>query len=171
MGEWKASSLKPVLEAVLFAAESPVGIKELREILPEVPSMVIRSAISMLIEEYKGKDRGIEIVEVAGGYRFQTKQAFKSWVIKGLKRAPRRLGRATLETLAIIAYKQPITRAEIERIRGVDASGVLRHLLSLELIRISGRKDCPGRPLLYGTTKRFLEVFHLMPPSPFFWQT
>ena len=161
MGEWKASSLKPILEAVLFAADSPLGLKELKEIVPDAPSMVIKNALSLLMEEYRGRDKGIELVEVAQGYRFQTKEAYKDWVLKGLKKAPRRLGRAALETLAIIAYKQPITRAEIERIRGVDVSGVLRHLLSLELIRISGRKDCPGRPLLYGTTRRFLEVFHL----------
>ncbi len=161
MGEWKASSLKPILEALLFAANSPLGLKELQEIVPDAPLMVIRNALSMLMEEYKSQGKGIEIVEVAKGYRFQTKEVYKSWVIKGLKKAPRRLGRAALETLAIIAYKQPITRAEIERIRGVDVSGVLKHLLSLELIRISGRKDCPGRPLLYGTTRRFLEVFHL----------
>jgi segregation and condensation protein B len=105
--------------------------------------------------------RGIHLVEVAGGYQFRTDPRHAEWVRRLFQQKPWRLTRATLETLAIVAYKQPITRAEIEAIRGVDADSVLASLLSRKLVKIVGRKDVIGRPLLYGTTRQFLEVFGL----------
>src|SRR4029077_15122115 len=104
---------------------------------------------------------GIRLVEVAGGFQFRTAPEHAEWVRRLFQQKPWRLTRATLETLAIIAYKQPITRAEIEMIRGVDVDSVLASLLSRKLVKILGRKDVIGRPLLYGTTRQFLEVFGL----------
>ena len=158
---WNVDTLKPVVEAVLFAAHRPLGLKDLQELLPDVSRELLKRVLAALMEEYNSKERGIALVEVASGYRFQTKAQYKSWVMKANKNMPRRLSRAALETLAIVAYKQPVTKAEIEQIRGVDVSAVLRQLIEKNLIRIAGRKDVPGKPLLYGTTKRFLEVFQL----------
>ena len=106
-------------------------------------------------------DRSFTVEEVAEGFHMRTRSLYAPYILKMLRDSPTRLSRAALETLAIIAYKQPIIRQEIERIRGVDAGGVLRALLEKNLIRIMGRKAIPGRPLIYGTTRKFLEVFDL----------
>jgi len=161
MGEWTKESLVPLLEAVLFSSSKPISIKELSDAIPDAPRGLLKESLFDLIKFYNSQNRGIEIVEVANGFRLQTKKRFKKWIIRLNKKVPNRLSRAALETLAIIAYKQPITRAEIESIRGVDVSGTLRQLMAKNLIRIAGRKDVPGKPLLYATTKYFLEVFQL----------
>jgi segregation and condensation protein B len=106
-------------------------------------------------------NRAFQIVEVAGGYQFRTRPELGSWILKLKRQRGVKLSQASLEALAIIAYKQPVTRAEIEYVRGVDSGAVLRGLVEKRLLKILGRKDVPGRPLLYGTSKRFLEVFGL----------
>ncbi|MBI2061828.1 MAG: SMC-Scp complex subunit ScpB [Nitrospirae bacterium] len=120
----------------------------------------VRQALLALEEEYK-MGHGIVLTHIAGGYQFRTESSLGPWVQKFLAARPERLSRSALETLSIIAYKQPLTRAEAEHIRGVDCSGVLTTLLEKKLIRIAGKKEVPGHPLLYGTTREFLELFGL----------
>lgn len=154
-------SLKAILESLLLVADRPLGPKEFAHLLPEFKTAEIHNALRHLQAQYDNEGRGFEIREVAGGFRLQTRESLREWVLRLKRTRPARLSKAALETLAVIAYKQPVSRAEVEEIRGVDASGTLRILLDKKLIRIAGRKDVPGRPLLYGTTKRFLEVFDL----------
>ncbi len=161
MKTWTRESLKSVVEAMIFASPSPISLSKLAQAIENVSLEFIKEAISTLMDEYAKDHRGIELVQVADGYRFQTRPEYGEWVRRASRKTVQKLSRAALETLAVIAYKQPITRAEIERTRGVDSSGTIRLLLSKNLIRISGRKDVPGRPLLYRTTSRFLEVFQL----------
>ncbi len=146
------------IEAVLFAAGRAVSLKELAHIL-EVSSEEVKEALKALQEHYQ--DRGVTLREVGGGFRFETRSEFAPYIRRLKLGNPPRLSRAALETLAIVAYKQPITKAEIEAIRGVDSAGALKSLLEKGLIKIAGRKEVPGRPLLYATTRRFLEVFAL----------
>ena len=121
----------------------------------------LRATLDELQAELENGRRGVRLVEVAGGYQLRTAKVNADWVKKLLGGRPPRMGRATLETLAIIAYRQPITRAEIEAIRGVDVDGVINTLLERSLIRAVARKDVPGRPFLYGTTPEFLQLFNL----------
>jgi segregation and condensation protein B len=150
-----------ILESVLFAAGEPLNLARIAEIVPGPSRSELRDVIRELAARAERERRGIRLMEVAGGYQFRTDPAHAEWVRRLFQQKPWRLTRATLETLAIVAYKQPITRAEIEVIRGVDADSVLASLLSRKLIKIVGRKDVIGRPLLYGTTRQFLEVFGL----------
>ena len=150
-----------IVESVLFAAGEPLNLARLAEIVPGPSRPELRAAIVELAARAERERRGIRLLEVAGGYQFRTDPAHAEWVRRLFQQKPWRLTRATLETLAIVAYKQPITRAEIEAIRGVDADSVLASLLSRKLVKILGRKDVIGRPLLYGTTRQFLEVFGL----------
>ncbi len=161
MNQWTLATLQPVVEAIIFASKGPVTVSNLRKALPDAPFELIRQAIGAIELECRHENRGVELVPVAKGYRFQTKPKYKKWVMRSAKRASQRLSRAALETLAVVAYRQPVTRAEIEKIRGVDSSGTIRYLMAKNLIRISGRKDVPGRPILYATTNYFLEVFQL----------
>ncbi len=153
--------LKSVLESLLFAADGPLDIKRLSLLLEEADRADILSALNAMQSEYETEGRGFRRVEVAGGYQMRTPKENAEWIKKLYRQRPARLSRATLETLAIIAYKQPITRAEIEAIRGVDVDGVLSALLERRLVRAVARKDVPGRPFLYGTTAEFLETFNL----------
>jgi segregation and condensation protein B len=153
--------LKSVLESLLFASDGPVTIQRLVEVIEGVERGVMAGVLQELQSEYDAGGRGFRLVEVAGGYQMQTARENADWVKKLYRDRPARMGRATLETLAIIAYKQPITRAEIEAIRGVDVDGVVATLLDRRLIRIAARKDVPGRPFLYGTTPEFLQLFNL----------
>ncbi len=130
-------------------------------VLEEYERSEIQNALKKLIHEYAVRDCALEIVEVASGYQVRTRPEFASWIRRLKQQRPPRLSRSSLETLAIIAYNQPITRAEIEHIRGVDSMAVLGSLVEKQLVRILGRKDVPGRPLIYGTTPEFLEVFGL----------
>lgn len=148
---------KAILEALLFVAEEPVSLDKLGEILDAYSRREIATFLEELRASYEG--RGLQLVEVAGGYRLATRPELAPWVQKLQMAKPARLSRAALETLAIIAYRQPITRPEIEAIRGVAVDGVLKTLAERDLIRILGRKPEPGRPLLYGTSRAFLEYF------------
>lgn len=153
--------LKLIVEALLFAADKPLSALEINGWLSEETQPNIGQALKELQAEYDAMARSFVLKEVAGGYQFRTSSGYSPYVLRMLKTSPTRLSRPALETLAIIAYKQPILRQEIERLRGVDVGGILRTLLEKGLIRIMGRKSLPGRPLIYGTTKRFLEVFDL----------
>ncbi|MDZ7698873.1 MAG: SMC-Scp complex subunit ScpB [Deltaproteobacteria bacterium] len=154
-------SLKLIIEALLFASESPLTPREIHNSLPDASVADIKSALGELQSEYDAMNRSFTLKEVAQGYQIRTKSEYAPYVLKMIRSSPARLSRAAMETLAIVAYKQPIIRQEIERFRGVDVGGILRTLLEKGLIRIVGRKDLPGRPLIYGTTRRFLEVFDL----------
>jgi segregation and condensation protein B len=153
--------IKAILEAVLFVAERPLGPSELSPLLPEFSHEEIKTTLKILKYDYENEGRGLEVKEVAGGYRLQTREDLKDWILRLKRFARPRLSQASMETLAIIAYKQPVTRAEIEALRGVDSTGTIRFLLDKRLIRIAGRKETPGRPILYGTTRQFLETFEL----------
>ena len=153
--------LRSIVESLLFVAEGPLTIQRLGEVLEDVEKDDIRTVAEELRAELESNRRGVRLVEVAGGYQLRTAKVNAEWVKKLLGGRPARMGRATLETLAIIAYRQPITRAEIEAIRGVDVDGVINTLLDRSLIRAVARKDVPGRPFLYGTTTEFLQLFNL----------
>ncbi len=153
-------TLKSIIEALLFVSGKPIDLDKFKEVIGEERSK-IRDALHEMMEEYQSSAKGIEIVEVAGGYQMRTKSDFSEYIKNFFQMKPARLSRPAMETLAIIAYRQPITRSEIEYIRGVDSGGILRALLERKLIRIVGKKDVPGRPLLYGTTREFLELFGL----------
>jgi segregation and condensation protein B len=153
--------LRSIVESLLFVAEGPLTIQRLGEVLEDVEKDDIRTVAEELRAELESNRRGVRLVEVAGGYQLRTAKVNADWVKKLLGGRPARMGRATLETLAIIAYRQPITRAEIEAIRGVDVDGVINTLLDRSLIRAVARKDVPGRPFLYGTTPEFLQLFNL----------
>ena len=153
--------LELIIEALLFSSSKPLSVQEIHKNLPETPIPDIRAALTGLKEAYDAMERSFSLKEVAEGYQIRTKSVYAPYVLRMLRSSPARLSRAALETLAIIAYKQPIIRQEIEQFRGVDVGGILRTLLEKDLIRIMGRKTLPGRPLIYGTTKKFLEVFDL----------
>jgi segregation and condensation protein B len=153
--------IKPVLESLLFVSDSLIRIETLVEMLPESSKEAILEGLQRIKTEYEDSSKGVELVEVAGGYQFRTKPQWAEWV-KRLKRVKVvKLSQSALEALAIVAYRQPITRPGVEEIRGVDSGSVLRTLLERDLIKITGRKDLPGRPIIYGTTKTFLELFGL----------
>jgi segregation and condensation protein B len=154
--------LKAILEAVLFVSPEPVPVARLMSIMGTVSKAEVVQALDILAHDLDQEGRGIQLVQVAGGYRLVTKQEYGPWLKRMDKaKAAQKLSRSALESLAIIAYKQPLVRAEIEEIRGVETSGVLRTLCERKLVRIVGRKDVPGRPIMYGTTKFFLEHFGL----------
>ncbi|HSR58308.1 MAG TPA: SMC-Scp complex subunit ScpB [Candidatus Binataceae bacterium] len=153
--------LKAIIESLLFAAGEPVSLNRLAAVLDSVPKDEIRNAVGALGAEYSQGGRGLTIEEVAGGYQLRTRKEFAPHIRKLLAGKPPRLSRSLLETVAIIAYRQPVTRPEIEEVRGVDCGGVLETLLERRLIRIAGRKEAPGRPMIYATTAEFLEVFGL----------
>jgi segregation and condensation protein B len=153
--------IRSIIESLLFVADGPLTIQRLGEVLEGAEKEDVRSILDELQAELENSRRGVRLVEVAGGYQLRTAKVNADWVKKFLGGRPARMGRATLETLAIIAYRQPITRAEIEAIRGVDVDGVINTLLDRSLIRAVARKDVPGRPFLYGTTPEFLQLFNL----------
>lgn len=172
----ETAELKQVLGALLFTARKPLPASEMRQILlaaaeeqgggtrrlAQIREAEIRKSLDQMKTELANSRLGLHLVEVAGGYRFQTDAAAGPWVRHMLDLGkPTHLSRPTLETLAIIAYRQPVTRAAIEAVRGVTVDTIVRHLLELQLIRITGRSELPGRPLLYGTTQLFLEHFGL----------
>jgi len=156
-----SGDFKRIVEALLFAAEEPLRPAQIAAVLETEDRKQVEQTLAQLQQEYQEMDRAFELVEVAGGWRLRTRPEMAFWLRRLKRQQVTRLSRAALETLAIIAYKQPVLKAEIERIRGVEVSGVLRMLMEKGLVRVVGRKDLPGRPLIYGTTKRFLEVFDL----------
>jgi segregation and condensation protein B len=153
--------LVAVIESLLFAAGAPVPLSRLVEALGGASRADVVAALEALAQAYEREGRGLRVVHVAGGYQLRTPAEHGPWVRRLLGQRPPRLSRATLETLAIVAYRQPCTRVDIEAIRGVDVDAVLTTLLERRLVRIVGRKEAPGRPLLYGTTREFLELFGL----------
>lgn len=153
--------LRSVLESLLFVTEGTLTIHRMSDVLEGVEKKEILSVLGELRSEYEAAGRGFRLVEVAGGYQMRTPKENSEWVKSLYRGRPARITRATLETLAIVAYKQPVTRAEIETIRGVDVDGVLSTLMERRLVRTVARKDVPGRPFLYGTTAEFLEMFNL----------
>jgi segregation and condensation protein B len=154
--------LNKVIEALVFVSEKPLTIKQIQEVCPKAGTADIKKAIKQLMDIYNQPERGVQIIEVAGGYQFCSDPECEPYLSK-LYRTKRvfRLSAPALETLAIIAYKQPVTRAEMEFIRGVNVDGVVKNLEDRELIKPKGRKEVPGRPLLYGTTDKFLHYFGL----------
>jgi segregation and condensation protein B len=156
-----AKSLKLIVEALLFASDKPLTPKEIHAVLPEVKLPDIAGALRVLKYEYEAMGRSFVLHEVGGGFQFRSRPEYGAYILKMLQASPARLSRATMETLAIIAYKQPVLRQEIERLRGVDVGGILKTLLEKGLVKIMGRKNLPGRPLVYGTTRKFLEIFDL----------
>ena len=154
--------LKNILEALLFAADEPLTTRRLRDVLGLADANVVRRTIEALQKDYTEAHRGIQIEEIAGGFRLLSNLEYADYV-EQLHKSERktRLSPAALETLAIVAYRQPIHRADIEAIRGVQVDAVLRALQERGLVRIVGRAEVLGRPFLYGTTKRFLETFGL----------
>ena len=157
------NEMTAILEAILFASDAPLAPDKIFELVKDqgVGKTDMMTLLAELKHEYDRRQGGILLQEVAGGYQFRTRPDLASW-IKRLKSAkPGLLSPAALETLAVVAYRQPVVKAEIDLVRGVDVGGVLKGLLDRKLVRIVGRKDVPGKPILYGTTKKFLEVFNL----------
>ncbi|MCC6502219.1 MAG: SMC-Scp complex subunit ScpB [Deltaproteobacteria bacterium] len=154
-------SLKPVLESLIFAADSAISFDKLAGILEGEEKPAIKEALHELISDYRAKAGGFLLEEVAGGFQFRTNPEFAPWLRKFFKIGMQKISKAAMESLAVIAYKQPVTRGEIEAVRGVDSGGVLATLMEKRFIKIVGRKEVPGRPVVYGTTKEFLETFDL----------
>jgi segregation and condensation protein B len=157
----EGDTLKSIVESLLFVAEEPLTLHRLAEVIDGADKNEIAAALGQVRIDLETNRRGVRLVEVAGGYQLRTPKENADWVKKFLGGRPARMGRATLETLAIIAYRQPVTKAEIEAIRGVDVDGVVNTLMERNLIRPVGRKDVPGRPFLFGTTAEFLQLFNL----------
>lgn len=157
----EAQERRAILEALLLASSEPVTAARLGRVVPESSAREVREDLAALNEAYAAEGRGFRIEEVAGGYQLRTLPELAAYIQKLEPVPPLRMSRAALETLAIIAYKQPVTRAEVEHVRGVDAGPLLRGLLERRLVRIAGHREVPGRPILYATTPRFLEVFGL----------
>lgn len=155
------SEQRRIVEALILASPEPIPLARIAQIVPELEVGVAKDLINELNTAYAEQDRSFEIWEVAGGYQIRTRAEFSGYLQQLRRERPLRLSQASLETLAIIAYKQPVTRAEVEDVRGVDSGAVMKTLLDRRLVRISGHREVPGRPLLYGTSKRFLEIFGL----------
>lgn len=149
------------VEAVLFALGEPISLQRLRDALGGPELETLRGALEVLRISCERRGGGVRLVEVAGGYQLRTIPQVATWVARARAVKPLRLSKAAVETLSIVAYRQPTTRHEVERIRGVDSGGILRSLIERGLARVAGRSDDPGRPLLYGTTRAFLELFGL----------
>lgn len=153
--------LKNIIESLLFVSDTPISVDQIRHLLPETAATDVRQALRDLAADYEYRGGGFHLKEVAGGFQIRTRPQYREYVKRLVEPSPSRLSKAALETLAIVAYKQPVIRSEIEQLRGVDCGGVLRLLMERKLIRVLGRKEIPGRPLIYATTREFLEVFDL----------
>lgn len=153
--------LKTVIESLLFVSDIPLSIKKMKELFDDVSESDVAAAVRELVDEYSRREGGVFLAEVAGGFQFRTADISTPWILKFRGGRPASLSQAALETLAVIAYRQPVLKSDIEQVRGVDVSAALKGLLEKNLVRVVGRKDVPGRPIMYGTTKRFLEVFNL----------
>lgn len=154
-------TVKQIVESILFVSDTPLSFERLYTLLDEFEREEIRAAVASIVTDCTNANRGIELVQIAGGYQFRSKSEFADYIRRLKKLKPTRFSPSALETLAIIAYRQPVTRSEIEYFRGVDSGGVLKSLMDKKLIRIIGKKDIPGKPLIYGTTKEFMEAFSL----------
>ena len=177
-----SKSLKSIVESLLFVHDQPLTLDRLATLLEEHERPDIRQALDSLMEDYAAGGRGIILAQVAGGYQLRSRPENADYIRRLTKSRGVKFSQSALETLSIIAYRQPITRAEVEYLRGVDSGGVLKSLLEKKLLRILGKKDVPGKPLIYGTSREFLELFglkdiaslptlkeiqELAPPDPF----
>jgi segregation and condensation protein B len=155
--------LKGILEALLFASATPLTVEQMKGAIGQQTSTAqIQGALEKLVADYQSPNRGVTIEEVAGGFRFYTRPECAPWIRRLVRtRQERRFSIPALETLAIVAYRQPITRAEIEMVRGVNSDGVLETLLERGLVKVKGHREGLGRPRVYGTTQQFLEYFKL----------
>ncbi len=161
-GDEQFQHIKGVVESLLFVNEKPVMLDRIKKVMETVSSADIKKAIFILQSEYDERSSGMMIVEIAGGYQMLSNPVYASYLRSFYKtKHKEKLSKPALESMAIIAYKQPVTRSDIELIRGVNSDGVVAHLVNKELIKVVGRKDVPGRPFVYGTTKQFLEYFGL----------
>ncbi len=158
-GLWPVERLRPVLEAVLFAAGDPLSIKRMSEVIDGPTRKEVYDGLKAIKNDFL--TNGLRLVEVAGGWQFRTAPEHHAVVKRLFKERPQRLSRAAVETAAIVAYRQPCTRQDVESIRGVDCGGVLETLVERTLLKIAGRREVPGRPLVYATTTEFLELFGL----------
>ena len=159
----ETEKLIAIIETLIFASEKPLKVKYIEQVMSviDLGELTIPGLIETLKAGYASEESGIELVEVAEGWQFRTKPQFAEWIKRLNTVRPSKLSAPAMETLAIVAYRQPITRAEIDYVRGVDSGGVIKTLLDKRLIKIIGKKELPGRPLVYGTTQEFLEVFSL----------
>jgi segregation and condensation protein B len=155
------SERRRIVESVILGSPEPISAQRVAAVIPYCKPAKVKALIEDLNAEYAEQGRSFEIGEIAGGYQVRTLPEFASYLQQIQPQRPLRLSKAALETLAIVAYRQPVTRAEIEDVRGVDAGAVVRGLMERKLLRIAGQKEVPGRPMLFGTTRRFLEVFGL----------
>jgi segregation and condensation protein B len=154
-------SLKSIVESLIFVHDQPLSLDRLATLLEEFERADIRIALEDLIEEYAFAGRGIILAQVGGGYQFRTRPEHADYIRRLTKTKGVKFSQSALETLAIVAYRQPVTRADVEYLRGVDSGGVMKSLLEKKLLRIMGKKDVPGKPLIYGTSREFLELFDL----------
>ncbi|MDO8674999.1 MAG: SMC-Scp complex subunit ScpB [Candidatus Omnitrophota bacterium] len=153
---------KSAMEALLFVSDKPVVLDQLKQVFPQLTPSVLEDLLRRLQDEYAARDAGMVVVEIAGGWQMLSNSHAASYIREFYKtRTKEKLSRPALECLAIVAYKQPVGRGEVEAIRGVNSDGTIAHLLNKGLVRIVGRREVPGRPFLYGTTKEFLEYFGL----------
>ncbi|OGU13406.1 MAG: SMC-Scp complex subunit ScpB [Geobacteraceae bacterium GWC2_53_11] len=155
------SELFSIIESLIFSADAAISTDRICDVLTEFERDEIKVALRELLNFYQEREGGFELAEVAGGWQFRTRPAYHGYITRHIKTRTAKFSPSALETLAIIAYRQPITRAEVEHLRGVDCGGVVKSLLEKRLVRILGKKDIPGRPMIYGTSKEFLEIFGL----------
>jgi segregation and condensation protein B len=162
MEQSQLDHLKGALEALLFVSEKPVSIDQFKDAVVGVGAVELKEALNALRSDYEVASKGITIIEIAGGWQMLSNPLFAGYLREFYKtRHKEKLSRPALEALAIIAYKQPVSRTDVEVLRGVNSDGVVMHLLNKGLIKIAGRKEVPGRPYVYGTTQQFLEYFGL----------
>jgi segregation and condensation protein B len=155
-----------ILEALLFASDTPIEAERIQEVLDLDSPEAARELVGALARRLDSEGRALHVIEAGGGFRLLTRPEVAPWLVKLQRSRTRsRLSRPALETLAIVAYRQPVSRPEVDAIRGVNSEGVLDGLLERRMIRIAGRKDAPGRPFLYETTREFLVAFGLRDPS------
>lgn len=154
-------NLHAIVESLLFAADGPLTLDRFCDLLPEFERPAIKDVVNDLVLLHGEREGGLLLAEVAGGWQFRTRPELQEYVVRLVRSKTVKFSPSALETLAIVAYRQPITRTEIEYLRGVDSGGVMKTLLEKKLVRILGKKEIPGRPLIYGTTREFLETFGL----------
>jgi segregation and condensation protein B len=154
--------LKSAIEALVFVSGNPVSLDRLKGVFEEETAEQIEAQVRQLQQDYIDRGSGLMLAEVAGGYQLATRPELFGWIRKfKTVKTSTRLSKPALETLAIVAYKQPITRSEVEAIRGVNIGGIMRNLMERRLVKIVGKKDVPGKPMMYGTTMEFLQYFGL----------
>ena len=153
--------IKSILESLLLVSDEPLSIDKIQNIVEEAQKQDIKDALEEIRQELENSGRGMRLAEVAGGFQLRTSPDNAQWIFRLNKLKPARLSKPAIETLSIVAYRQPVTKQEIEAIRGVDSGGTIKTLLEKNLIKIIGKKEEPGNPLLYSTTKEFLEFFNL----------